>query len=70
MANQIQVTANGQPYPIVEGASIPDFLKQLNLIQQNVVIELNQKALTQKEANKIILTQNDSLEIIKIVAGG
>lgn len=64
------ITANGKNYTLPAGATIPDFLEQLQLAPRRVAIEYNRKALTPTELRQQILSSGDILEIVKVVAGG
>ena len=64
------ITANGKEYTLPAGATIPDFLEQLQLAPRRVAIEYNRKALTPAELRQQTLSNGDILEIVKVVAGG
>lgn len=64
------ITANGNSYQIDAGTSLPEFLKSIGQQVGLVIVERNKQALSPSEASDIVLEDNDSLEIVKIVAGG
>ena len=64
------ITANGQPFHLAPGATLPEFLASIGLSVGLVVIERNRQALSPSEAQTTILAPGDTLEIVKIVAGG
>lgn len=66
----ISITANGKHFEIASGSSLPDFLASLELSPERVVVERNGQALTPADVRKTQLQDGDSLEIIRIVAGG
>lgn len=66
----IQITANGDSFQIKPNTSLIDFLKSLELQPEQVVVERNRQALTQGECAQAKLADGDSLEIVRIVAGG
>jgi sulfur carrier protein len=66
----ITITANGKTYQIQPNLIIPEFLKILQLTPRRVVVEYNKQALTPAEMKQQILQDGDSLEIVKVVAGG
>lgn len=66
----INISANGKIYEILPGVLLTDFLNKINLNIDRVVVELNLEALTPNEAKKTKLEDGDSLEIVRIVAGG
>ncbi|TVR52168.1 MAG: sulfur carrier protein ThiS [Puniceicoccaceae bacterium] len=66
----MKITANGKPYEVAEDTSLDDFLASLDLEPVLVVVERNRAALTPGEARRTRLEDGDSLEIVRIVAGG
>lgn len=66
----MKITANGQSFDIPPGSRLPDFLDSINQKPGMVVIERNKQALSPSEALKVELQEGDSLEIVRIVAGG
>ena len=70
MAEFLQVVANGSAYDLVPGTGLHDFVRQQGLEPGQVVVELNGRAITPGEAASARLEDGDSLEIVRIVAGG
>ena len=66
----ITIRANGKEYQLEEGSSIPGFLDELRISLKRVAVELNRNAITPGEMRKQTLKDGDSLEIVKVVAGG
>jgi sulfur carrier protein len=66
----MRIIANGKPYEAPEGQSLPAFLESLGLSPARVVVERNGEPLTPAEARETALAAGDSLEIVRIVAGG
>ena len=66
----VEITANGSPYKIESGISLHDFLKSLGQAPETVVVEYNRRALSHSQFETIMLHAGDSLEIVRIVAGG
>ncbi len=69
-AGHIRIRANGSDYDVLFGTSLPDFLKSRGQVVGKVVVERNGEALSPMEMKTVILTNNDRLEIVRIVAGG
>ena len=69
-SKNVQIVANGKTFNVNEGISLPEFLKSINLSIKNVVVERNQIALSPMDAKKTLIEDGDSLEIVRIVAGG
>jgi len=66
----IKVRANGEDFEATHGVSLAEFLRERGLALGRVVVERNGAALSPAEARAITLTDNDRLEIVRIVAGG
>lgn len=66
----ITISINGSQQSCEDGLSIEALLENLGLNIERVVVELNHKALTRSEAKAHQLQDKDSLEFIRIVAGG
>lgn len=66
----MKILVNGQPQVVEEKINIGQLLKNLNLNQQQVVIELNRKILNLEDIPTTLLNADDQLEIIHFVGGG
>lgn len=66
----ITITANGKPYQLPAGSTIPEFLTHLQLAPRRVAVEHNRNALTPTEMRQQALAEGDKLEIVRVVAGG
>lgn len=66
----IKICANGGEVALAETTPLPDFLSARGFRKGQVVVEYNGSALTPREAEAVILRDGDSLEIVRIVAGG
>jgi len=66
----IKITANGDAYTVDAGASVKDFVEQQELAMERVVVEYNGQPLPRAEAASTILQDGDTLEVVRIVAGG
>jgi thiamine biosynthesis protein ThiS len=66
----ITITANGASRPARASCPLPEFLAELGLAPERVVVERNGAALTPTEARATVLADGDRLEIVRIVAGG
>lgn len=66
----IKITANGKPYELPEPTTLDAFLESVGQVPRQVVVERNGRALTPSEAREAVLADSDSLEIVRIVAGG
>ena len=67
---QPTVTANGQCIGAQLPLSLYDFLEGQGMLPRSVVVELNGEAVSPSEFDDRQLNGGDSMEIVKIVAGG
>ncbi len=66
----MQVTANGSPLSLPDGATVAGLLSQLGLEGRPVVVEVNQRALFPRELQDTRLREGDVIELVQITAGG
>lgn len=66
----IQITVNGQSATLEDQTPIPAFLESRDINPERVVVEWNGQAKTRSESAQIALSAGDSLEVVRIVAGG
>ena len=64
------VTANGQSIEVQLPLALHDFLEGQGMLPRSVVVELNGEAVSPSEFDDRQLNGGDSMEIVKIVAGG
>ena len=68
--NTEAVTANGQSIAAEFPCTLEQFLVAQKLLPRSVVVELNGEAVAPSEFADRSLSPGDSMEIVKIVAGG
>jgi len=66
----IEITANGETFSLKPATSLQDFLAERGQAPERVVVERNGEALPPSEARSATLADGDTLEIVRIVAGG
>ncbi len=66
----IIITANGTQHSLPAQTPLPAFLQARDTQLERVVVEHNGRALTREEAQAVILTDGDRLEVVRVVAGG
>ena len=67
----MKITINGDEYFKFEtGISVHDLIQKLNLSDKQIIVELNQIALMQKNYKTSLLNDGDIIEIVQIAAGG
>jgi sulfur carrier protein len=66
----IAIKLNGKDAVIGENLSLLEVLKERNILPETVVVALNMKVINQTELEKTFLSDGDSVEILRFVAGG
>ena len=67
---QQTVTANGREIATRLPLSLHGFLAEQGMLPRSVVVELNGEAVTPSEFAERQLNAGDTMEIVKVVAGG
>lgn len=66
----MQITVNGKPETLDDGATLLDFIRMKNLDPEKIVIELNLEIVDRKDFGDAVIRDNDSLEVLRFVGGG
>jgi thiamine biosynthesis protein ThiS len=66
----MRLVINGTPQEHADLATVQDLLNTLGFGEKPVVVELNQRALFQRELATTKLAEADVIEIVQITAGG
>lgn len=66
----MNITLNGSKKTLKDIASLSALLEDLSLDPKTVVVELNNEIIQPGSYDEQILTENDSVEIIRFVGGG
>ena len=70
MKKKIKIKINGKVKIINQNVNLSKLLKVLKIPIKKVAIELNQEIIDKKKLNKIMLRNNDSIEIVHFIGGG
>ena len=68
--NKIKIKVNGKKVVFNKKESVGRLIKKLKIPLNKVAIELNKKILDKKKINKIIIRDNDNIEIVHFIGGG
>jgi len=68
--NKIKIKVNGKKVVFDKKESVAMLIKKLKIPLNKVAIELNKKILDKKKLNKIMLKDNDNIEIVHFIGGG
>jgi sulfur carrier protein len=66
----MRVTVNGGARDLPDGLALVALIEQLGLRPGSVVVERNGEALVRSEMDAVVLTDGDTLELVRAVAGG
>ena len=67
---KIKIKVNGKLRLISKDSSALMVIKNLKIPLKKVAIELNQEIIDKKKINRIILKENDKIEIVHFIGGG
>ena len=67
---KIKIKVNGKVTGINQNTNLLNLIKNLQISIKKVAIELNQEIVDKKRLNKIILVNNDKIEIVHFIGGG
>jgi thiamine biosynthesis protein ThiS len=68
--NEIAFVANGKARTAANGATVYDFLRDLDLAPPQVVVEYNGEPLERESYSLTLLRTGDRIEIAQMVGGG
>ncbi|MBZ4654099.1 MAG: thiamine biosynthesis protein ThiS [Peptococcaceae bacterium] len=66
----MQIRVNGSLETIPFSLSIKEYLLNKGLKPESVVIELNGQVVKREQWERIVLKENDELEVLRFVGGG
>ncbi len=61
---------NGDPMELTQGITVTQLLEQVKVAPELVVVELNLNILKREDLPKIMLKEEDQVEIVHFVGGG
>ena len=67
---KIEIKINGKPKTIKQNTKLSILIDFLKIPIKKVAIELNGEILDKKKLNKIVLRNNDKIEIVHFIGGG
>ena len=66
----MQICVNGNLEDVAPGLNIKEYLTKKGLKPESVVIELNGQVVKREQWERIVLKENDELEVLRFVGGG
>ena len=67
--NKIKIKFNGKITLIDSSSNIDNLVKQFKIKLNNVAIEYNNEIIDKKKIKKIMLNNNDNIEIVHFIGG-
>jgi thiamine biosynthesis protein ThiS len=66
----LQITVNGEPRAVGEGATVADLVALFHLIPERVAVEVNERLVHRASHVATRLQAGDRVEIVTLVGGG
>jgi sulfur carrier protein len=66
----MQIKVNGSSREVPDGSTIADLLRQLEVSQPHVAVEVNLEVVPRAEHARTELREGDRLEVVTLVGGG
>jgi sulfur carrier protein len=66
----MKIKVNGEIQEVKDGLTIADFVKQLELDETRLVVELNAEIVLKSQFSSTKLDDGDVIELVEFVAGG
>jgi len=66
----VNVIVNGQPHELPDSATVAELLRQLELPQRGMAVEVNQAIVPRARHAEHMLADGDKLEVVSLVGGG
>ncbi len=66
----MQVTVNGEVRETAQGATVISLLASLGIDSRKVAVEHNREIVPKSQYDRVVLADDDALEIVQFVGGG
>lgn len=64
------ILLNGKETEIRDGTTLSDFIHEKGLEPERIVVEYNMHVPKKKDWDRVVLKENDRLEVLRFVGGG
>ena len=68
--NEIEIQLNGQPFQVPSGSSVAALIRQLQLAEDRVAVELDRQIVRRAQWPDRLLEPGSKVEVVQIVGGG
>ena len=66
----MDIFLNGEMHKIEDGINIKDFIKQLDLENKRLAVEVNLDIVPRSQFDSYVLSAGDKVEIVRAIGGG
>ena len=66
----MQVTLNGDPHTVADGATVASLIEELDLAGKRVAVEVNEEVVPRSRHGAHALASGDRVEIVHAIGGG
>ncbi len=66
----MKINVNGEPRELPEGTTVADLLRELDLADKPVAVEVNREVVAKRMHAEHTLTDGDAIEMVTLVGGG
>ena len=66
----MEVTVNGEPRQLEEGATLDELVRSLSLAPERVAVELNREVVRRADWPGVEVKDGDRVEVVHFVGGG
>lgn len=70
LVHKLHVSVNGSPMEIVEGTTISDLIRILEIGNGPIAVEQNLEIVSKADYGQRLINQGDKIEIVHFVGGG
>ena len=66
----MQITLNGDPHVVADGATVASLIEQLDLAGKRLAVEVNEEVVPRSHHAEHTLASGDQVEIVHAIGGG
>ena len=66
----MQLTVNGQPIDLPDGATVADLLAQMGVHPMRCAVERNRQLIRRADHGETALAEGDTVEVVTLAGGG
>ncbi len=66
----MQITLNGDPHAVADGATVASLIEALDLAGKRLAVEVNEEVVPRSRHGECALASGDRVEIVHAIGGG